>query len=133
MSKRRLDVPHWHSDTLHRLHNPFDQVPDSVLHSYELEIRAMIRACERERARLATVQSLVTEAVRNRKPAKLVITDHAIVRFLERFRGWNMAEVEDEIQAMAEAHSPEVAVREGVVITVLPAGQEARVDEGEKG
>jgi len=126
MSKRKVLFTHWNDETLRKLHNPFDEVPSSVLENYRKELQALIQAADKEKARLSAVYTLVCEAQTKRtNPPKLVIADHAIVRYMERYLGFDVQPIVDAIVEMAENADPEVAIREGVIITVLPPGSEA--------
>jgi hypothetical protein len=53
---------------------------------------------------------------------RVAVTDHAIVRFIERFGGADIEEVRKGIMALIAAGRPEVVVSNRTVITVLPEG-----------
>lgn len=131
MSKRSHPV-HWSQRLLRRLHNPFSDVSQRHLHNYDMELRQMLGAVDAERSRLILAQSLVHEAQRNAEDTQsITITDHAIVRYLERYEGMDMTRIEDAILAMARDGRPEVAMRNGLIVTLLPEGDvaENRDDE----
>lgn len=129
MSKRTFHV-HWSDKALKRLHNPFIDVPINGLNNYELELRQLISATSVELARLNQLHGLVLEAQRRKDDEQsVVITDHAIVRYLERYENFDLTKVENAILAMARDQRPEVAVRDRTIVTVLPPGCETNDDD----
>lgn len=61
----------------------------------------------------------------NAHGVNLDISDHAVVRFIERFGNCDMAEVRRGIAALVELGRPEVVLRDRTVITILPEGAKA--------
>jgi hypothetical protein len=110
---------------LRLLPNPYDALSVSSLRAHQGELDAMISRTIEELNRLTALRTMVIEAY-NRKPDAdrytLRVSDHAIVRYLERFQGDDMDFIRGQILELVDAGRPEVAVRDGTVVTVLPEG-----------
>lgn len=110
------------------LPNPFVGVPLHPLRAYETELARTSTAIEIERKRVSQIRSLVSEALSSRAPGVrlgLHITEHAICRYLERYKGLDTNEIAQEIFDLYKAGRKEVCVKGGIVTTVLPKGQSA--------
>ena len=110
-----------------KVENPFRNLEAVPLRQYEGELRALAAAYTSALARTNNLLGMVKQALGEIENGgeTLRVSDHAIVRFIERFGGGDMAEVRAAILAMIEAGRPEVAVRDGVVVTILPEGAES--------
>ena len=126
-NNRRRQVPKGFIAKLGRRANPFAKVDFQSLARYQNEIKDEIGACTAEAARLQAILQLVNEALNDRRADALHqstvrVTDHAILRYLERYEGMDLSRIERELIDMADKDRPEVAVRDGVIATVLPEG-----------
>ena len=127
MSQRRVPFLSSFVRRLRRLENPFRDVPSPTLWRYRAEVAKTKAAAMAEVSRLDAVDALIQETMRDRERDRsettgLVITDHAMIRYIERWTDVDLAPMIDAIRTMVEEGAPEVAVRNGTVITVLPRG-----------
>lgn len=55
----------------------------------------------------------------------LVVTDHAMIRYIERYTDIDLEEIEERIRDMIAADRKELAIRDRVLVTILPPGETA--------
>lgn len=117
--------------------NPFLEVEGSALLRYQKELRSELTELQAASSRISFLLSLLEEALNMQKMMSeggvIRVTDHAVVRYLERYEGLDLSRVEAELIHMLEEGRPEIAFREGVIATVLPEGivsLEHLADEG---
>ncbi len=103
--------------------NPYIGVDHDKLRAFERAITLTLTHSHVERVRLQACQSLVHAAIRQSEPTYAQhVTDHAIVRWLERFGGLDTNLIRQALMNMVDAGRPEVAVRDNTIVTVLPEG-----------
>lgn len=108
------------------LPNPFVGVPSRPLKEYDTELTRVATAIEIERKRVGQIRSLVSEALSARAPGVRIglhVTEHAICRYLERYKGFDTNAIAAEIFDLYKSGAKEVCVKNGIVVTVLPKGQ----------
>ena len=126
-NNRRQPVMKGYIAKLKRRANPFAKLPLSTLQRYTLEMNDEIAAVTAELHRLRAIKELVSEAMRDMEADRVNnvsvrVTDHAVLRYLERYMGFDTIAIEEKLVDMMEEGRPEVAVRDGVIATVLPEG-----------
>ena len=109
-------------------------VSDAALHNHRLELQRYRSAMATQAQKIdAAIGDLVKEENRrNSKQQRIYITDHAIVRYLERYTTCDITGVEQEILEMLADGRREVAINDGVISTVLPEGHEALANSTEQ-
>jgi hypothetical protein len=104
--------------------NPYRGMTLAQLQNVKAELSRLHTTVNLQAIRLRELLSMVEEET-NRvgdKYRRVRITDHAIVRFLERYTTCDIAFAEAEIIEMIEQGRKEVVVSDGLVVTVLPEG-----------
>lgn len=103
--------------------NPYCGMKKPDLHRALNEAQTMLDYHEAAIARYQAIKAMIGEEWARIGAAPYVkVTDHAIVRFIERFGGCNMDEVRAGITALIAAGRPEVVILNDAVITILPEG-----------
>ena len=105
--------------------NPFMHVERSALRSYRGELLGMLYPVKQEQERLTALLEMVNQAINHHEEDRrclLYVSDHAVLRYRERYGGVNIHEARADVLQMVEDGRQEVAVRDGTVATVLPEG-----------
>lgn len=123
MSKHWTTVPVAERPRTGRRHNPFEGLDYSALTSYRGELQRLRNTAQEEIGRLDVLLSLVNSSIAEVEKEPVVrISDHAVLRYLERYDNIDTCAVRRKLLDMLDDGRPEVAYKDGVIATILPPG-----------
>lgn len=110
------------------LENPYEGWSIGRVSTQKGEFERQITALNNQLERVKFLHKMLAQTetkLRREVGQNIEITDHAIVRYLERYTDIDLEAVEDALIDMVENRRPEVMTKAGMIITVLPQGQSA--------